>query len=292
MEDHLRMEVAESCFPPEEIDSSIEDWDKGEKGPHVLLDYGIGAIGQKAPRTAHSFPPELEAQIAGINSGARLSVEEFAKELSNFFTVQWNALMAGVHNQPGNDMVFLIGGYNQGAPYGRIFEFYIPNRPTPVERHAGGDFGLIWGGQRQFVDLLLNGYDSRTPELIGRELGLDATGNASVLRKLSELATPIPYQFLPLQDCVDLSIFLVRTTMKMQTWMVDVRGVGGAVDVATITKADGHSAIQAKQVTGEKDPTSVRLQVEEIQLVGKLHLIFGGSELAGGPVKWTLSRRG
>lgn len=216
------------------------------------ITYGIGAIGQQAPRTAHSFLPELEAHVAQTNNGARLSVEEFAKALSDFFVAQWNTLMAGVPNQPGNDMVFLIGGYDRGAPYGRIFEFYVPNRPIPAERHAGGEFGLVWGGQRQFVDLLLNGYDPRTPELLGSALGLDASAKATVLAKLAELATPIPYQFLPLQDCVDLSIFLVRTTMKMQTWMVDVRGVGGAVDVATITKMEGFSAIQVKQVIGEK----------------------------------------
>jgi hypothetical protein len=59
---------------------------------------------------------------------------------------------------------------------------------------------------------------------------------------------------------VDLSIFLVRATMKMQTWMVDVRGVGGAVDVSTITKTDGFSAIQVKQVVGENLYTREREQ--------------------------------
>jgi hypothetical protein len=215
--------------------------------------YGVGAIGQQAPRTAHSFLPELEACIAQANNGGRLSVERFALELSNFFMGQWNNLMAGVPNAPDNNMVFLIGGYDQEAPYGRIFEFYVPNRPTPVERFASpGEFGVTWGGQRQFVDRLLNGYDPRTVELAAQELGLDAVSKARLASKLRELSSPIPYPFLPLQDCVDLSIFLVRTTMKLQTWTVDIRGVGGAVDVATITKTEGFSAIQVKQVIGER----------------------------------------
>lgn len=215
--------------------------------------YGVGAIGQQAPRTAHSFLPELEAKIAAKNAGARLSVEDFSRELSGFFMEQWNVQMAGIPTQPGNDMVFLIGGYDQQAPYGRVFEFYVPSRPVPVERFAGaGEFGAVWGGQREFVDRLLNGYDPRAVDLTESELGLDAAAKARLVNKLAELTTPIPYQFLPLQDCVDLSIFLVRTTMKIQTWTVGVRGVGGAVDVATITKTEGFQAIQVKQVIGEK----------------------------------------
>ncbi len=214
--------------------------------------YGVGAIGQRAPRTAHSYLPELEAKIAASNGGARLAVEDFAKELSEFFMDQWNTQMAGVPNPAGNDMVFLIGGYDHNAPYGRVFEFYVPSRPVPTERFTGGEFGAVWGGQREFVDRLIKGYDPRTLDLAEAELGLDSASKGRLANKLDELMTPIPFQFLPLQDCVDLSIFLVRTTMKLQTWIVDVRGVGGAVDVATITKTDGFSAIQLKQVVGEK----------------------------------------
>lgn len=212
--------------------------------------YGVGAIGQP-PRTAHSFLPELEAAITTASGGHRLSVENFARELSRFFVDQWTALMGGAQNV--GDMIFLIGGYDEGAPYGRVFEFAIPNRPAPGEKHAAaGEFGITWGGQHEFVSRLLNGLDPRTVELAAAELGLDGATKDRLAHKFTELATPIPYPFLPLQDCVDLSIFLIRTTIRIQTWMVGIRGVGGAVDVATITKTDGFKAIQLKQVAGER----------------------------------------
>src|SRR2546430_294151 len=55
--------------------------------------YGRGALGQAQPRTAHSFIPEFEAELAKKNSGknARLSVQKFAEELSDFFMRQWQA---------------------------------------------------------------------------------------------------------------------------------------------------------------------------------------------------------
>ena len=63
-----------------------------------------------------------------------------------------------------------------------------------------------------------------------------------------DLATPIPYQFLPLQDCVDLSMFLVNMTTAVQTWTVGIQGVGGAVDVATITAVAGFRTLSEKKV--------------------------------------------
>ena len=63
------------------------------------------------------------------------------------------------------------------------------------------------------------------------------------------LGLPIPYQFLPLQDCVDLSTFLVNMTTTFQTWTVAIRGVGGAVDVATITRTEGFRALHEKRIS-------------------------------------------
>jgi len=35
-----------------------------------------------------------------------------------------------------------------------------------------------------------------------------------------KLALPIPWQFLPLQDCIDLCVFLIRTTIQLQRLLV------------------------------------------------------------------------
>jgi hypothetical protein len=63
----------------------------------------------------------------------------------------------------------------------------------------------------------------------------------------------IPYQFLPLQDCVDLAILLIRTTSQLQDYQTSLRGVGGAIDVATITSTDGFRYIQRKELRGERE---------------------------------------
>jgi hypothetical protein len=217
--------------------------------------YGVGAIGVglQEPRTAHSFIPEFEASLGGAG---RLSVRTFAERLSDFFMECWTR--AGMPNPvpAGQDLVFLVGGYDEGAPYGTVFELFIPSRPSPRETLLAGQFGATWGGQHEFVSRLINGFDPMAISAVREFLAVPAATQQGVPDPLDgalrlKLSARIPWQFLPLQDCVDLSIFLVRATIALQKWTVGIRGVGGAVDVATITRVNGFEYVQQKTISGE-----------------------------------------
>ncbi|HPJ13430.1 MAG: hypothetical protein PHR63_04235 [Methanoregulaceae archaeon] len=223
---------------------------KVEGQEHVgAVTYGVGAIGEKEPRTAHSYLPELEHEL---KDAGRLDVKEFAEKLSEFFLRKWNE--QGTKHEQGQDMVFFVGGYDKGATYGKVFDIYIPSRPKPFEWHsAPGQYGLVWGGQREYADRLIHGFDGRLPEIIKNFLKLDNKKRDELSKHLHhQLQAPVPFAFLPLQDCVDLAIFLINTTIVMQHWIVGVRGVGGAIDVAVITQAKGFEVIQRKQLRGEE----------------------------------------
>ena len=215
--------------------------------------YGLGALGQREFRTAHSYVPEFEEELAKRNinhlSAKRLSVGDFAQTLSDFFMRQWASSMP--QDYQGPEMIFLVAGYDPGAPYGRVFEIGIPGRPSPKEWHANA-FGAIWGGQREFTDRLIQGFDPGLPLVMQQALKLSDEQRDELENELRQkLGTRIPFDFLPLQDCVDLSIFLIQATRAMQTWQVGLRGVGGAIDVATITRTDGFTVIQQKKIHGE-----------------------------------------
>jgi hypothetical protein len=92
---------------------------------HVgAITFGLGAFGQAQPRTAASFLPEFAGELVNEK---RLPVEEFAQRLSAFYLRQWKIHMAGQPNpSPNSDMVFIIGGYDEGAAYGRLFSLSIP----------------------------------------------------------------------------------------------------------------------------------------------------------------------
>jgi len=214
--------------------------------------YGLGAIGITEPRTAHSYLPEFEVALSKKNE-KRFSVEEFSRELSDFFMSQWKEMMPS--DYMGDPLIFLIGGYDEGTPYGKVFQVIVPNYADPQEKSAGqGVFGITWGGQYEILTRLLSGFDPNLTLAIKDRLKLSDEQKQDLDQFLKpNFNLPIPYQFLPLQDCVDLSIFLIRITVELQKWMIGIRGVGGVIDVATITRTDGFRYVQRKEIKGEKN---------------------------------------
>lgn len=219
---------------------------KFNRHPYVgVVTYGVGAVGQTEPRTAHSFLPEFEKGIGDD----RLPVAEFADRLGKFFLDQWNKGMpAGVKD----NMIFLVGGYDEQEAYGHVYQVMVPNSVAPIEQNAG-QFGMTFGGQSQIMARILNCFDDLTIGHVRKKLGVSEADMRVACAEAAALhGTKIPYQFLPLQDCVDLSILLVRTTAQIMQYVTDIRGVGGAVDVATITRTKGFSDVQAKQIRGQR----------------------------------------
>ena len=151
-------------------------------------------------------------------------------------------------------MIFLVGGYDKDEPYGRVFEFEIPSRLVPIEKYdQAGGFGIVWGGQKEYTERLILGFDNGLINQVKNYLKLDNNKTKELSEHLKKnLTARIPFAFLPLQDCVDVSIFLIRTTIAIQNWIVGIRGVGGAIDIATITRTEGFKSIQKKSILGEK----------------------------------------
>jgi len=213
--------------------------------PHTFVGavtYGAAVIGL---RTAHSFMPEFDFELKV--SEKRLSILEYASLLSRFFLKQWQK--AGM---PDNipPMIFIVGGYDPDAAYGSVYVVDIPRHPTPVEHYAGdAEFGMTWGGQLQVASRLIHGYDPVLPSILKDELGLDDEAVDSLLQTLKQrLEFTIPYKVLPLQDCVDLATLMVRTTIDAQNLAIAVRGVGGPIDVATVTRTGGLEFVQRKTI--------------------------------------------
>jgi hypothetical protein len=216
------------------------------KEPHNFV--GAVTYGQAAIdlRTAYSFLPEFEAGLLS----KRLPVQEFAKKLSDFFMKQWEEIKPD--NYSGPDMTFVVGGFDEDDPYGRVFLIETPRNPEPIEKNPHPEFGMTWGGQHEFVDRLIQGYDPRALVLLSNILKLQPEQIRSLEESLKKsLSMPIPLPAMPLQDCVDLAIFFIRTTIDAQNLTVGIRGTGGPIDVAIITRRDGLEFIQRKRIAGE-----------------------------------------
>jgi len=209
--------------------------------------YGLGGIGL---RSAYSFLPELQSTLPK----KRVSVEAFAEKLSKFFVQQWKKAMPKTFKGP--PLTFVVGGFNPEEAYGRVYLIEIPRAPKPKEMHPGmNQFGVTWGGQREIVDRLIRGYDERAMVSIVKKLKLTKEQVNDLRKELLPLEMPIPAQILPLQDCVDLAAFFIKTTIEAQRLTVGIRGCGGPIDVAIITRLEGFKFVQEKQIHGEISPS-------------------------------------
>lgn len=213
--------------------------------------YGDAVIGGQTSdlRTANSYIPEFEVELRKANhENRRLSVLEFAQKLSDFFLKQWNDKMpAGTFA----GMVFVVTGFDENAAYGSVFQFNIPNAPTPNERSAN-EFGITMGGQHELAGRMIVGFDQRMIDIATKALNL-TINQVDILKKaLGQLQLQIPFPVLPLQDCIDLAVFLIKTTTTAQNLSIGVRGVGGAIDVAVITQRNALEIIQQKELVAER----------------------------------------
>jgi hypothetical protein len=214
--------------------------------PHMYVgavSYGAAVIGS---RTAHSFIPEFELTLPE----ERLRLEDFSERLSRFFLDRWHENVP--ENYTGPDMTFIVGGYDADEAYGRVFLFGIPRQPDPRAQNPGEqEFGMTWGGQLQVASRLIQGYDPNLLGIVRQSLNLSDEQVTHLQEQIKPIALRIPFQILPLQDCIDLATFLIRTTIIAQGLSVDLRGVGGPIDVAIITRTDGLKYVQQKTIHGE-----------------------------------------
>jgi hypothetical protein len=207
--------------------------------------YGTALIGSRTP---HSYIPELTVKLERERENVRLSVKDFAAELRDFYVKRWQAVMPTDYT--GQPLTFIVGGYDTDAAYGRVFLFSIPTAPEPQEKNSD-DFGMTWGGQIEIASRLIHGFDPRLLVVL-QEAGVSQQQLQELAGKLKQLEFMIPYQVLPLQDCVDLALFLIRTTAVAQKLAVVVRGVGGPIEVAYISGKSGLNFVQRKEIRGEQ----------------------------------------
>ena len=214
--------------------------------------YGMAVI-PGTQRTAHSYFQEFEKTLAREQ---RLSIFDYAKKLGEFYLHLWNE--SAPPDYAGPDMLFIIAGFDPQGTYGKVFVVSVPNEIEPQPRNEGDtDFGMTWGGQLTVASRIVHGIDPEMLEFLADKYGLDDAAKEALRLELKQhFEYRIPYQVLPLQDCIDLAILLIRTTVGVQSLAAVPRGVGGMIDVATISRTGPLRFVQQKTIHGESQQSS------------------------------------
>ncbi len=227
-------------------------------GPNILaLTFGWAfLLGRNTNSHVNDFKAALGAEA--------LPVEEVASRLGQHFAQLYDRHIAENADQAVSEntyaLAFLVGGYDPGGKAGKLFEVYIPKGEYYRRLDTDESPGAVWRGQSGAISRLLKGSDPGLAELEGVSDELKKQIDEGVL------GYKINYWTMPMQDAVDLSLFLVDTVIQMQrfadgTYQHPGESVtcGGSIDLAVLEPGAVARWVQSKQLRGRADTAAARV---------------------------------
>lgn len=150
----------------------------------------------------------------------------------------------------------VIGGYSSGEFFPDEFQMLIPIHepieiwPDPAEQRQ--QYGVRWWGQTKPIERLYLGCDTEAVKWF-TDNGIPEDDAWHYYMQLKDrLMWPIIYEGMPLQDAIDLAVYLVNVTIGHSRFAVGPPVCGGRIDVATIT-ARGFRWIHQKDLVVKTD---------------------------------------
>jgi len=152
---------------------------------------------------------------------------------------------------------FIVAGFNRDDSYQSAM-VYVPGN-VEVKRDSkknGQEYGAGWIGQTDVVSRIVLGFDPRISNLpiIQKVIPSEVEQN-EFKNQISGLEYSIQWGTMTLQDAIDFSLLVIETTTAIQRFSDgikadpgDIPGVGGAIDVAVITRDKGFVWISKKKL--------------------------------------------
>ena len=217
--------------------------------------FSVGNVGISTYGEAFILGRSIESFVVeyGPTAPKNADVNEIAKGFSQYFGKYYDREVTEQKKIP--QLGFILAGYDKGG-VGRLVEIRFPANREPIvlAQNTHENQGLVFQGQTDVIRQLIFGYD---PSL-GASPTLNKLSDADKEQLKTELGNfeyYIPYNYLPLQDGIDIALSLVQATVDMQRFSFgtrahpgDIPGVGGSVDVLTITPS-AISWVRKKQLS-------------------------------------------
>jgi hypothetical protein len=207
---------------------------------------GSGGVGNASIDTLlKDLRTRLSATGEGTLNHETYTMESVAASVHEFFKEK--ATGAGF----SSFLVLRICGYASGKPLPEVWEvgFDSGTAHDPFCVQKEEDIGLNWNGELEAMNRLLLGTASN--------LGHGNTGRQGILTEeqfKAALPKPVPHIMepvivgaAPIQDAIELARFMVETTKGFIKFAINrPKVVGGATEIAAITKHEGFKWVQRK----------------------------------------------
>lgn len=215
--------------------------------PLVAMTCGMGHIGG---RSISNLAKELRFQLSNGEyslDDKAYSISDVVGRCSDFLKEKY----AAVHPQPqhGHYLEFFVGGYGADNAHGEIWKIVVIDgtfcEPQQLVK-ADDTHGLHWGGQGSAIARLVLGIDPAFSSVLEAEGVPRATSDVLFEKARAGLETAVMHPTMPIIDAIRLAEFLVDTTKNYFSFKFGSDIVGGATDVATVTKWEGFKWIKRK----------------------------------------------
>lgn len=132
-------------------------------------------------------------------------------------------------------MGIVVGGYSVGSFEPEEYAIEFPAGTVNPSRAAPTDFGVAWWGQTIALQRLLLGFDPGVLQYLV-DNGVDQAMIPNISSELVDrLRWGILFDGMPMQDAIDLAVFLTNLAIGHSRFAIGPPVCGGNVDVATIS---------------------------------------------------------
>jgi len=217
--------------------------------PVGAMSTGAGGIGNESIET---LLKDLRRRFAGREPShpewrlapSDYTMEQIAGQLRTFLFEEKAMLCP----EP-TDLQLRLCGYSAGRPLAEVWEVSMAGRncPPPQRIMDETSFGVMWDGQYEALNRLILGLGFDIADAMKRH-GVAPQDAARLQEELvRDLYATLSVPAMPIQDAIDLARFLIETTIGFVRFAVFLpKSVGGAVEIAAITKHEGFRWVQRK----------------------------------------------
>lgn len=217
--------------------------------PVGAMSTGAGGIGNESIET---LLKDLRRRFDGRDTGypewrldpAAYTMEQVAGRLRTFLFEE----KAAPCPEPTNLQLRLCG-YSAGRPLAEVWEVSMTGQACPPPRRIMDEtsFGVMWDGQYEALNRLILGLGFDVGDALVKHGVSPPEANRLQQGLVRDLYATLSVPAMPIQDAIDLARFLVETTIGFVRFAVFLpKSVGGAVEIAAITKHEGFRWVQRK----------------------------------------------
>lgn len=241
---------------PDGVPLVMNVWSHGNKvfnlykgKPLAAMTCGMGHMG---PASISNLAKDLRKDLTYGEVGTRIDINnytvgEVVDKAKQFFEERYGHIDPPPANPHGFE--FWVGGYGSNCDNGEVWKIVLANGVWADPELVAGvdeDGHVAWGGQPQAIQRLILGYDGGLAGAL-IDSGLPETSVGPLLEQVQQrLITPLVHSAMPIQDAISLADFLVELTKRYFAFLPGADIVGGATDIATVTKHEGFKWIKRK----------------------------------------------